>query len=208
MHGSFAATVCPFLGARQVNPPSSEVTNLLRRWSDGDSTARDQLVPLVYDELRRMARRCLSDNGRDQTLQSTALVHEAYLRLVNRESVQWENRVHFFAVAAQLMRRILIDHVRKGRAKKRGGNAVTILLEEAIAIPERREMNLLQLDNALNTLARLDGMQSRLVELRFFGGLTIDEASLILGISPATAKREWATARLWLLREMSLPANA
>jgi RNA polymerase sigma factor (TIGR02999 family) len=187
---------------------SNQVTVLLQQWSNGDSAAREKLVPLVYDELRRMARNVLSEQRRDQTLQSTALVHEAYLRLVGHESVHWDNRVHFFAVAAQLMRRILIDHIRTRRAQKRGGDSVTLLLDEAVALPARREVDLVALDDALNVLGSLDERQCRLVELRFFGGLTIEETAQALEISPATVKREWATARLWLLREMSRQAQA
>jgi RNA polymerase sigma factor (TIGR02999 family) len=183
--------------------PSSQVTELLLRWSKGESAAREKLVPLVYDELRRMARRVLSERGRDYTLQSTALVHEAYLRLVGHTSVHWDSRVHFFAVAAQLMRRILMDHIRMQRAQKRGGVCVTMRLDEALALSSQREVDLVALDDALNRLSTLDERQCRLVELRFFGGLTIEEISQALKISPATVKREWATARLWLLREMS-----
>jgi len=186
-----------------MNAKSGQVTELLQLWSRGDNAAREELVPLVYDELRRIAKQFLSEGGRDQTLQSTALVHEAYLRLVNHTSVHWDNRVHFFAVAAQLMRRILIDHVRKRRAKKRGGDSVTLLLDDAVALPDRRAVDVVALDSALNALAELDERQCRLVELRFFGGLTIEETSRALDLSPATVKREWATARLWLLREMS-----
>jgi RNA polymerase sigma factor (TIGR02999 family) len=186
-----------------IPTPSSQVTELLQRWSKGESAAREQLVPLVYDELRRMARQVLSERGRGHTLQSTALVHEAYLRLAGHESVHWDNRVHFFAVAAQLMRRILMDHVRMQRAQKRGGDCVTLRLDEAVALPAQREVDLVALDDALTELAGLDERQCRLVELRFFGGFTIEEASQALQISPATVKREWATARLWLLREMS-----
>jgi RNA polymerase sigma factor (TIGR02999 family) len=181
---------------------SNQVTELLLRWSQGDSEAREQLVPLVYDELRRVARRCLAGQRSNHTLQSTALVHEAYLRLVGHTSVRWENRVHFFAVAAQLMRRILVDQVRRKRAKKRGGDSVTLLLTDDVALPQQRETDLLALDQALENLAALDARQCRLVELRFFAGLSIDETSQVMQISPATVKREWATARLWLLREM------
>jgi len=182
---------------------SGEVTELLLRWNQGDSAAREKLVPLVYDELRRIARRLLPARKGNHTLASTALVHEAYLRLVDNTAVQWDGRVHFFAVAAQLMRHILIDHVRKQHAKKRGGDAVTLVLDEAAAIPNQREVDLIALDDALTVLADLDERQCRMVELRFFAGLTIEETSRALNISPATVKREWATARLWLLREMS-----
>jgi RNA polymerase sigma factor (TIGR02999 family) len=187
--------------------PSHHVTELLLRWSGGDREAREKLVPLVYDELRHLARNCLAGQRPDHTLQSTALVHEAYLRLVGYTSVHWDNRVHFFAVAAQLMRRILMDHVRMERAKKRGGACVTLRLDEALALPSQREVDLVALDDALTVLAALDERQSRLVELRFFGGLTIEETSQALKISPATVKREWATARLWLLREMHRSAQ-
>jgi RNA polymerase sigma factor (TIGR02999 family) len=188
--------------------PSHQVTELLLRWSEGDNDAREKLIPLVYDELRRLARNCLAGQRSGLTLQSTALVHEVYLRLVGHTSVRWDNRVHFFAVAAQLMRRILVDHARMKRAKKRGGQSVTLLLNEEVALPKQREIDLMALDEALNNLATLDQRQCRLVELRFFAGLSIDEASHVLEISPATVKREWATARIWLLREMSRSAQA
>jgi RNA polymerase sigma factor (TIGR02999 family) len=183
---------------------SSQVTELLARWSNGESDARERVVPLVYNELRRIAKQVLSRQGPDNTLQSTALVHEAYLRLVGHNEVQWQSRVHFFAVASQLMRRILIDHVRMRRAKKRGGESITLVLEEDLVLAAEREVDLVALDDALNQLAQLDERQCRLVELRFFGGLTIEETSKAMDISPATVKREWATARLWLLQEMSL----
>jgi len=182
---------------------SSPVTELLLRWSDGDSAARERLVPLIYDELRRLARNCLAGQRQNHTLQSTALVHEAYLRLVGHSSVRWNDRVHFFAVAAQLMRNILVDHARMRKAKKRGGESITLVLDDDIAISKGRELDLIALDDALNALASLDERQCRIVELRFFGGLSIDETSQVLEISPATVKREWATARLWLLREIS-----
>ncbi len=178
------------------------ITVLLLRWRGGEEAAREELVPLVYDELRRLARRCLAGQPPGQTLQSTELVHEAYLRLVDDPSVNWNDRVHFFAVAAQMMRRILVDHVRMRRAAKRGGDCVTLLLDEAVALPKQREMDLISLDDALNRLASLDARQSQMVELRFFGGLSIEETSLALGISPATVKREWSTARAWLYQEM------
>ena len=187
--------------------PSSQVTALLLRWSQGDSAALEKLVPLVYNELRRLARNCLAGQRPNHTLQSTALVHEAYLRLVDHTSVRWDNRVHFFAVAAQLMRRILVDHARMRLARKRGGGCVTLLLDDAVALSSQREGDLVALDDALNVLATLDERQCRLVELRFFGGLTIEETSQVLKISPAKVKREWATARLWLLREMNRSAE-
>jgi RNA polymerase sigma factor (TIGR02999 family) len=182
---------------------SSQVTELLLRWSEGDTAAREALIPLVYEELRRLARRCLASQRPDHTLQSTALVHEAYLRLVGRTSVHWENRVHFLAVAAQLMRRILVDHARKRLAAKRGGNHLTLVLDESLGPPKRRAMDLIALDDALSDLAALDSRQSQIVELRFFGGLSIEDSSRVLGVSPATVKREWTTARTWLYEQMS-----
>ena len=183
--------------------PPAEVTELLRRWSGGDVAARESLVPLVYDELRRLARYYLASQRSDHTLQSTAIVHEAYLRLAGRDNVHWENRSHFFAVAAQLMRRILVDHARKRNAAKRGGAHLTLLVDEAVAPSSQRELDLVALDDALKALAELDKRQSRIVELRFFGGLSIDDTSRILDISPATVKREWSTARAWLYEEIS-----
>jgi RNA polymerase sigma-70 factor, ECF subfamily len=185
------------------NHSQTQVTQLLTRWSGGDSSARDVLIPLVYDELRRLARSFLARQRSDHTLQSTALVHEAYLRLVGRTSIHFENRAHFFAVAAQLMRRILVDHARKHNAAKRGGNSLTLVLDETVALPSDPQIDVAALDDALNTLATLDSRQANIVEMRFFGGLSIDETSTVLGISPATVKREWTTARTWLYDEMT-----
>jgi RNA polymerase sigma factor (TIGR02999 family) len=187
---------------------SSSVTALLLRWNEGDGTAREKLVPLIYDELRRLARHCIARQHHQNTLQSTALVHEAYLRLIGNNSVHWNDRVHFFAVAAQLMRNILVDHARMKNAKKRGGECITLSLTPDVAISKQRELDLVALDDALKGLAALDERQCRIVELRFFAGLSIDETSQALQISPATVKREWATARLWLLREMDRTAEA
>jgi RNA polymerase sigma factor (TIGR02999 family) len=187
-----------------LHPASpTQVTDLLRRWSAGDVAARESLVPLVYDELRRLARYYLASQRSDHTLQSTAVVHEAYLRLAGRDNVHWENRSHFFAVAAQLMRRILVDHARKRNAAKRGGAHLTLLVDEAVGPSSQRELDLVALDDALKALAELDERQSRIVELRFFGGLSIEDTSRILEISPATVKREWSTARAWLYEEIS-----
>jgi RNA polymerase sigma-70 factor (ECF subfamily) len=182
---------------------SNQVTELLARWSNGEEDAREKLVPLVYDELRRLARRCLAGRPQDHTLQSTALVHEAYLRLVGRNEVHWQNRVHFFAVAARLMRGILVDHARMRHASKRGGNNLTLTLDDALASPKQRELDLVALDDALNALSALDPKQGQLVELRFFAGLSIEDTSHVLGVSPATVKRDWSTARAWLYREMN-----
>jgi len=184
------------------SPPSAQVSKLLLDWGQGDVAAREALIPLVYNELRRLARRYLRRERPDHTLQSAALVNEAYLRLVRQEQPQWQNRAHFFGVAAQLMRQILVDHARNRAADKRGGGAPRLTLDPEVALPQRREVNLVALDDALNQLAALDPQQSRVVELRFFGGLSIEETSVVLDISPATVKREWATARAWLHREM------
>lgn len=186
---------------------SNSVTELLARWSEGDAAAREALVPVVYKELRRVAGRCLAGQH-NQTLQSTALVHEAYLRLVGQASPQVENRAHFFGIASRLMREILVDHARMRGAAKRGGHNLTLALDEAVALPQKREVDLVALDDALNGLAALDLRQSQIVDLRFFGGLSIEDTSYVLGISPATVKREWSTARLWLQREISRSESA
>jgi RNA polymerase sigma factor (TIGR02999 family) len=181
---------------------AESVSKLLLKWGQGDLEAREALIPLVYDELRRVARRHLGRERPDHTLQSAALVHEAYVRLVDKEPPQWQNRAHFFGVAAQLMRHLLVDHARNRRAAKRGAGAPRLMLDEEIDLPQKRGVDLEALDDALNSLANLDPQQSRLIELRFFGGLSIEETAVVLGISPATVKREWATARAWLQREM------
>lgn len=183
--------------------PSNHITELLTRWSRGESAAREELVPLVYDELRRVARHYLGGERHRHTLESAALVHEVYLRLVDQSSVHWNDRVHFFAVAAQLMRRILVDEARKRRASKRGGTGVTVTLEEHMVPAKQRELDILALDDALSELSRMDSQQTRIVEIRFFGGLSIEETAQVLGISPATVKRDWAVARTWLYRELS-----
>jgi RNA polymerase sigma factor (TIGR02999 family) len=190
-----------------VSAGSQPVTELLARWSKGDASARDALVPLVYDELRKIARRCLAGQRSSHTLQPTALVHEAYLRLAGRDSVEWQDRMHFFAMAAQMMRHILVDHARKRAAAKRGGNAVTIVVDEMSAVSRQPSLDVLALDDALTRLASLDPRQSQIVELRFFGGLSIEKAAEVVKISPATAKREWTTARLWLHKAMSEDAG-
>ena len=178
------------------------VTELLSRWNDGDVEARDALIPLVYDELRRVAKRYLAGQRSNHTLQATALVHEAYLRLVNHKAGNWQGRTHFFALAAQMMRQILVDHARAHSAAKRGGGAVTLVLEDDVAGKPDINLDLIGLDRAMKRLASLDARQSQIVELRFFGGLSIEEAARVVEISPATAKREWATARVWLHHAM------
>jgi len=172
-------------------------------WQDGDAAALDRLLPVVYDELRRLARHQLRSERSNHTLQSTALVHEAYLRLVKQGPLRVDNRAHFFGIAAGLMRQILVDHARRRGSVKRGADALTLQLDDAAMLPQKPPIDLIALDDALNTLALLDNRQSRIVELRFFGGLTIEDASDVLGLSPATVKREWATARLWLQRELT-----
>ena len=178
-------------------------TELLRAWSQGDGSALDRLVPLVYEELHRLARRCMRQERPDHTLQATSLVNEAYLRLIDVHRVEWRDRAHFLAVAAQMMRRILINHAKERNAQKRQGYATKVSLDDAVSFFERRELDLMALDEALNDLAALDPQQTQIVELRFFGGLTIEEVSDVLGISPATTKREWDSAKLWLRRQLS-----
>jgi RNA polymerase sigma factor (TIGR02999 family) len=186
-----------------VNESSpQDVTKLLAEWSKGDRAALETLMPLVYGELRRVAGNYLKQEKQGHTLSPTALVHEAYLRLVTQK-LPWQNRAHFFSVAAQMMRRILVDHARSHHYAKRGGGALTLELSEAVSTPERREIDLLALDDALHSLAKLDERQSRMVELRFFAGLSIEETSEVLGVSAPTVKREWASARAWLFREIS-----
>ena len=183
------------------------VTELLTRWNDGDVTARDALVPMVYDELRRLAKKNLAGQRGDHTLQATALVHEAYLRLVTRQAPNWRGRTHFFAMAAQMMRQILVDHARMRNAAKRGSGAFTLVLDDDVAGKQGTNLDLIGLDQALKRLALLDPRQSQIVELRFFGGLSIEEAARVVDISPATAKREWATARVWLHHAMESGAE-
>jgi RNA polymerase sigma factor (TIGR02999 family) len=180
---------------------SHSVTDLLTKWRAGDQEAFKALIPLVYHELRRLARHYIRQERPDHTLQSTALVHEAYLRLIRQESADIENRAHFFAVAAHLMRQILVDHARRRRAAKRG-SGLKLELNEAISVEVPPNVDLIGLDTALNELARLDPQQSRIVEIRFFGGLSIQDTAKIVGVSPATVKREWSTARAWLRREL------
>jgi len=183
-----------------VGPES--VTDLLREWREGDASALDRLIPLVYRELRTLARRCLNGDHAGETLQTTGLVNEAYLRLVRSQRVQWRDRGHFFAVATQLMRRVLVDEARKRSFQKRGGNPVRVSLEDAhLATPER-DIDLLALDEAMDALARFAPRKCRVVEMRFFGGLTIEETAAVLGVSADIVKREWRTAKLWLLRAL------
>jgi RNA polymerase sigma factor (TIGR02999 family) len=163
----------------------------------------EALLPLVYDELRRLAHHHLRNERPDHTLQSTALVHEAYFRLVGQDLPEWESRAHFFAIAAQLMRQILVDYARRRRASKRGSGVCMLTLDDAVALPRRKDVDVVALDDALNTLAEVDPRQSRVVELRFFAGLSLEETSEVMGIATATVQRDWTAARAWLHREIS-----
>lgn len=182
---------------------SPDITQLLKDWSGGDRQAPAQLMPLVYAELRRLADSYMSHERASHTLQPTALVNEAYLRLIDQTRVNWQNRAHFFGIAAQLMRRILLDHARAHHAGKRGGAAKRLSLDEASILPEERASDLIALDEALEELAKLDERKSRIVELRFFGGLGVDETAEVLGIHRATVLRDWSVAKAWLHRELS-----
>lgn len=186
-----------------TNPPPREVTQLLIDWSGGDQAAFDKLVPLVYEELRRLAHHYMSREHVGHTLQTTALVNEAYLRLVDQKRVRWQNRAHFFGIAAQMMRRILVDYARKRRYAKRGGELLKVSLAEAGALSDERAADVAALDEALKSLAEIDPQQTRVVELRFFGGLTIEETAEVMGLSRDMVNREWATAKAWLYQEMS-----
>ncbi len=177
---------------------SPNVTRMLKQWSDGDRDALDALVSVVYDELHRMARHYLGHERPDHTLQATALVNEAYLKLVDAQHADWRDRVHFFAVAARIMHHILVDHARTHVAEKRGGHAVKVPVEEGRLMSPRESAEVLALHDALEDLARVDEQQARIVELRYFGGLSIEETATALGISPRTVNREWSLARAWL----------
>lgn len=182
--------------------PSQPISALLTKWRAGDREALQALIPLVYRELRSIAQHHLGQERSDHTLQSTALVHEAYLRLTKQAPAEVENRAHFLAVASQLMRQILVDHARKHRAAKRGGG-LKLELQEAMTSQKAPNVDLIALDHALNELARLDPQQSSIVEMRFFGGLSIEDTAEVIGVSQTTVKREWATARAWLRRELN-----
>jgi RNA polymerase sigma factor (TIGR02999 family) len=181
---------------------SRDITQLLIAWNSGDRTARDELMPLVYDELRRLARAYLRRERPNHTLQPTALVHEAYLRLVDQSQVNWQNRSHFFGIAARLMRQILINHAEARHAAKRGGSAERLSLSAVDRFADKQEIDMIALNEALKNLECVDPIQCHIVELRFFGGLTIEEVAEVTGVSPATVKREWSTARAWLRREL------
>ena len=181
---------------------NQDVTQMLKAISAGDESAPDRLLALVYDELRRLAHGYMKNERSDHTLQATALVHEAYIQLVDWKNVSWQNRAHFFAVAAQMMRKILVDHARERNALKRGGGLRTIALDEAVSFPNHGTVDLIGLDDALLELNSFDPQQARIVELRFFGGLTIEETAHALNISDSTVKRDWQIAKAWLFNRM------
>ena len=189
-------------------PSNTQVTQLLVRWRAGDREALAALMPLVYDELRRLAHHYLRQERSDHTLQSTALVHEAYMRLAGQNPPEWQSRAHFFGIAAHVMRQILVEYARSRGAAKRGANAPRLTLDAALIMAQQTEVDVVALDRALEELSALDAQQGRIVELRFFAGLTIEDTSEVLGISPATVKREWTTARAWLYRAMTGEAPA
>lgn len=193
----------PLREAASMTPSSNNVTQMLHDWSKGDQKILDRLIPIVYEELRRQATRYLRRERPGHTLQTTALIHEAYIRLIDQKSVRWQNRAHFFAISAQLMRRILVDHARSRQAAKRGGSDIKLPLEEAMIVSQGREVNLVALDEALERLAVIDPQQSRVVELRFFSGLSVEETAEVLGVSPRTITRDWNVAKAWLRREIS-----
>ena len=184
-------------------PPPQQVTQLLIAWGNGDQAALEQLLPLVYEELHRLARQYMRHERKDNTLQTSALVNEAYLRLVDQKNVKWQNRAHFFAIAAQIMRRILVDHARKRSYQKRGGNAMRVTLDETLMISDERAAEVVALDDALTSLADLDERKSKIVELRFFAGLSIEETAEILAVSPGTVMRDWTLAKAWLRRAIA-----
>jgi RNA polymerase sigma factor (TIGR02999 family) len=185
-----------------ITPSSRDVTGLLRAWGNGDPGALERLTPIVYEELRRLARRYLRGERAGHSLQATALVNEAYVRLVDYKHMQWQNRAHFFAVSAQLMRRILVEHARR-RNLKRGGAVKHVSLEDAAEVGQGRPTDLVALDDAMNALGRFDARQVQVVEMRFFGGLSVEETAEVLKVSPVTVMRDWNTAKAWLHRELT-----
>jgi RNA polymerase sigma factor (TIGR02999 family) len=185
-----------------VDHSPHDVTQMLHDWSEGDQGAAERLMPLVYDELRKLARDYLRRERADHTLQPTALVNEAYLKLVDQRRVNWQNRSHFFGIAAQIMRRILVDHARSHAAEKRGGMRHKLSLDEANVLPAERALDLIELDDALRRLSEVFPRKGQVIELRFFGGLSVEETAHVLGVSDKTVMREWQSAKLWLYREL------
>ena len=186
-----------------MSEKNEDITQILQQWSDGDANAVERLFPFVYDELRRLARNYLAKERAGHTLQPTALVHEAYLRLINQDRTTWQSRVHFYAVAANMMRRILVNHARDRRAQKRGGDFQIVSLNENLDAAGENTLDVVRLDEALQNLEKFDERKSRVVELRFFGGLTEKEISTILEVSEKTVRRDWTMAKMWLQRELS-----
>jgi RNA polymerase sigma factor (TIGR02999 family) len=185
----------------EMKSSPQDVTRMLLDWSNGNEAVLSELMPIVYDELRRLAGRYLRQHP-DDTLQATALVHEAYLQLIDQRQVRWQNRAHFLGVAATLMRRILVEHTRRHRAAKRGGAESKLSLDEALGLSEKRDVDLIALDEALTSLAAMDPQKSRMVELRFFGGLTVEETAAVLGVAPVTVHRAWRITKAWLRQEL------
>jgi len=208
--GSFAAIIGHSLwvlvGMKERTPPEQDVSTLLRAWSDGDQAALENLTPIVYEELRRLARYYMGRERSGHSLQATALVNEAYLKLVDCKRMRWENRAHFFAVSAQLMRRILVDHARRHN-QKRGAGVQHVELEDSAIVGATRGEDLVALDEAMHALAQIDPRKAQVVELRFFGGLSVEESAEVLKVSPITVMRDWSTARAWLYREISSGAR-
>lgn len=183
-------------------PTSPQVTQLLTAWSDGDKAARDKLMPLVYEELHRLAHRYMKRESPGHTLQTSALVNEAFVRLVDQKNVRWQNRAHFYGIAAQMMRRILVDYARSRTYAKRGGGAPTVTLDEGLIVSDQRSAEVVAVHEALDELMKLDPRKGQIVELRFFGGLSIEETANVLDVSPGTVMRDWTLAKAWLHREM------
>ena len=194
-------------GVRLKNHPPHQITELLAEWSDGNQAALDELYPLVYDELHRLARRYMSRERKGHTLQTTALINEAYVRLVDQRNVHWSNRSHFFAISAQIMRRILIDHARRHAYAKRGGGLHQVSLEEAATVTPEQSLEMIRLDEALKSLAEMDPRRSRVVELRYFGGLSNEEIAGVLHVSANTVTRDWNMARAWLYQQLTGSAS-
>ena len=186
-----------------MNAGEPDITRLLQRWSSGDRAALDQLMPIVYGELHKLAGHYLRRENNAETLQSTALVNEAYLRLVKQHSAEWQSRSQFYGVAAQIMRRIIVDHAREQQAPKRGGPAGQLSLDQALMVPAPHAIDVISLDHALNELSIFDARKARLVEMRYFGGMSVEDTAVAMSISPTTVKREWAMARAWLYRKLS-----
>jgi RNA polymerase sigma factor (TIGR02999 family) len=192
-----------YANLKMDSPPAHDVTQLLIAWSDGDQAARDQLMAVVYEELHRVARRYMRRESPGHTLQTSALVNEAFLRLVDQRHVQWQNRAHFFGIAAEMMRRILVDYARSRSRAKRGGGARALSLDEGLIVSDERNAEVIAVHEALEEMAKFDARKAKVVEFRFFGGLSIDETAEVLGVSTATVRSDWTTAKAWLRREMS-----